>query len=309
MSADPPSPRHLLDEYLPYGATDTHVHVFDRRNFEYVKDRSYTPLSAPPAALARRHADLGIQRAVLVQPSVYGLDNACLLDAIHRAGQARCRGIAVVDLERTSAADLDTLHTAGVRCIRLNFAVRGDDDARPLREPLARAAALIRRPGWCVQVHGAASLLPLLGELLPRFGVPLVLDHFAGLKAADGAPGSPALAALLDLLASGAVYVKLSAFYRASTQAPHHHDLRPLVEHLIETRPDRLLWGSDWPHTGGGGATRDPARIEPFREVDLAASLAALRAWCGDDAILRRILVDNPAALYGFEPTTTGDPR
>lgn len=296
-----PSPAPKRSPTLPRSSTDTHAHVFDPARFGYVNCRSYTPPPAGLAALRAKHSELGVERAVLVQPSVYGDDNACLLDAIARAGSDRCRGIAVVDLERATADTLPALHAAGIRGIRLNFAVRHEAESQRVRLQLERAATLIGLTGWCVQIHADRSLLPVIGELVPRFRVPLVLDHFAGLKAADGAERSPALAALLALLATGTVYVKLSAFYRASTRAPGHADLRPLVERLIAARPDRLLWGSDWPHTGGGPA-RDPSRIEPFREVDLAASLAALQTWCPDDASYRRILVDNPAALYGFPP-------
>jgi predicted TIM-barrel fold metal-dependent hydrolase len=107
------------------------------------------------------------------------------------------------------------------------------------------------------------------------------------------------LRTLLELLATGRVWLKLSAFYRASNDAPRHADLAALARTLIATRPQRLLWGSDWPHTGGG-RDRDPARIEPFRQVDLPASLLALQSWVPDAAVLHRILVSNPAELYGF---------
>jgi len=289
--------------FLPPGATDAHVHVFNPSRFGYCAERSYTPGEATWQALRKHQAEFGIDRTLLVQPSVYGTDNACLLDAIARLGQDRCRGVAVVDLERATRADLQALHAAGVRGIRLNLEVRHETDAGRVRSRLDRAAAVVELPGWSVQLHCAAALLQTVAQSLEAFRVPLVLDHFAGLRAGDADAAGVPLCTLLGLLDSGRVYVKLSAFYRASQDAPQHADLAPLARTLIQARPDRLLWGSDWPHTGGG-RDRDPGRIEPFRDVDLTASLAALQSWAPDAAVLRRILTDNPAELYGFAAGT-----
>ncbi|WP_051244559.1 amidohydrolase family protein [Azohydromonas australica] len=289
-----------VDAPLPRGATDVHVHVFDPVRFAYAQGRSYTPGEAGVAALRERHAQLGIERVVLVQPSVYGSDNACLLDALAQLGAERGRGIAVVDLERVTRAELLALHAGGVRGIRLNLEVRHEADPARVLAELRRAAAVADLPGWNVQIHCAAALLPTVAQALDAFRVPLVLDHFAGLRAAHTDTAALPLRELLELLATGRVWLKLSGFYKASSDAPHHADLAPLARTLIAARPDRLLWGSDWPHTGGGGRERDPARIEPFRQVDLPASLAALRSWTPDAAVLHRILVSNPAGLYGF---------
>lgn len=290
---------------LPRGTTDAHVHVFDPVRYAYTAQRTYTPGAATVASLIERHAALGFERAVLVQPSVYGTDNACLLDALAKLGPRRSRGIAVVDLAAATRAELHALHDGGVRGVRLNLAVRQERDAAHASSELMQAAGAIDLPGWCVQVHCAAGFLPAVADAAPAMHVPLVLDHFGGLRASDARPGSAALRALLELLGSGRVYVKLSAFYRASSDSPHHGDLAPLARTLVQARPDRLLWGSDWPHTGGGGGrTRgiepDLRHIEPFRDVDLVASLAALRSWAGDEATLQRVLVTNPAELYGF---------
>ncbi|MDZ5458449.1 amidohydrolase family protein [Azohydromonas lata] len=282
------------------GATDTHVHVFDPARFAFAVARSYTPGPASAAALRECHAQLGIGRAVLVQPSVYGTDNGCMLDAIAQLGQHRCRGIAVVDLERVSRDELLALHAAGVRGVRLNLEVRHESDPARVLAELQRAAAVVDLPGWCVQIHCAASLLPVVAQALQGFRVPLVLDHFGGLRAGDADTLQPPLRTLLALLATDRVWLKLSAFYRASSDATRHAGLAPLARTLIQARAGRLLWGSDWPHTGGGNRDRDPARIEPFRTVDLPASLAALRSWAPDAAVLHRILVGNPAELYGF---------
>jgi predicted TIM-barrel fold metal-dependent hydrolase len=294
-------PAHAV---LPRGATDVHAHVFDPARFAYSAARSYTPGEARVAALRERHAQLGIERVVLVQPSVYGSDNACLLDALAQLGPERAGGIAVVDLERVTQEELLALHAAGVRGIRLNLEVRHESDPSRVLTELQRAAAVVDLPGWCVQIHCAAALLTTVAQALELFRVPLVLDHFGGLRAAQTHTAEPPLCTLLELLATGRVWVKLSAFYRVSNDAPHHADLAPLARTLMQARPERLLWGSDWPHTGGG-RDRDPTRIEPFRHVDLPASLAALRSWVPDAAVLHHIPVSNPVELYRFAANAT----
>lgn len=287
-------PRRLLP-----GATDTHVHVFDPQRFSYVQSRTYTPAAALVPDLGERHRQLGIERVVLVQPSVYGTDNTCLLDALATIGSDHGRGIAVADLRTVTRHELAAWHEAGIRGLRLNFEVRHITDVDAVADQLKKAAELVDLPGWCLQIHCGAGLLAPLASLITGSDVPVVLDHFGGLKAADASVGSDTMRTMVDLLQSGRVYVKLSAFYRASTQQPEHADLAPLAKALMAVRPDRLLWGSDWPHTGGG-ADRDPHRIEPFRTVDLPTSLAALQSWCSGPSMFRQILVSNPAQLYGF---------
>lgn len=291
---------------LPAGATDAHVHVFEPARFPYCSERTYTPGAASLQALQNLHAQLGIERLVLVQPSVYGTDNSCMLATLAQAGPGGCRGIAVVDLERVTRSELDGLHKAGVRGIRLNVEVRHHADPKQLRGTLARAAALVDLPGWCIQLHCAASLLESVAQCAEQVRVPIVLDHFAGLRAEHGGDQSKGpLGTLLRLLASDRVYVKLSAPYRVSCNKPPHADLTALATTLIEARPDRMLWGSDWPHTGSSrDRCGDLSRIEPFRNIDLAATLDALRLWASDEPTLQRILVDNPARLYGFAPRT-----
>lgn len=292
---------------LPRGAVDAHVHVFDPVRFPYSPQRSYTPPGAGVDALLSRHAGLGVERAVLVQPSVYGVDNHCLLNALGRLGVARARGIAVLDLDRVRPKDIDALHAAGVRGLRLNLKASGgqDDSGSADARALDAAADVVCRSDWCVQVHAQPGLLTVLGRRIERFESPVVLDHFANLGGGHNRPAAAPLATLLDLLASGRVWVKLSAPYRVSSCAPAHEDLLPLISTLLRAAPHRLVWGSDWPHTGGDGVrTQDLTQVEPFREVDLPATLRSLHSACaGDDDAWRRVLVDNPCALYGFDPT------
>lgn len=288
---------------MPAGSTDAHVHVFDPERHPYAVGRSYTPGAATLAQLRAHLEGAGLGRVVLVQPSVYGSDNACLLDAVAQLGAGVARGIACVDLDTTTPESLLGLHRAGVRGIRLNFEVRHEHNPGSVSRELAAAARLIDLPGWCVQLHCGGGLLGAVEDALKDFRVPVVLDHFAGARVTDAGSVAAQSRAVLRLLGTGRVYVKLSAFYRASQAAPSHDDLMPLVRPWLQAHPDRLLWGSDWPHTGGGAGSalaRDPARVEPFRNVDVPASLCALRTWCESEDSLRMVLVDNPATLYGF---------
>ncbi len=288
---------------LPPGACDAHVHVFDPQRHAYEATRTYTPGEASTESLVRLHDGLGISRAVLVQPSVYGTDNACLLASLACLGLARARGIAVVDDAGPGEVALAAMHAAGVRGIRFNLEVAGAAAPGAVLARLRAVRWLRGLPGWHLQLHaGSAQTLALLPDLA-ELGVPVVLDHFASLhKCATDA--MPEVAPLLDFLRDGPGYVKLSAPYR---RHPGWDEARviDLAVTLAEAAPARVLWGSDWPHTGGeAGAMRDPSRIEPFRAIDNTAILGALAAALGGQ-YLRRMLVDNPQGLYGFAPAAT----
>jgi predicted TIM-barrel fold metal-dependent hydrolase len=291
----------------PRGTCDTHVHVFDPARFPYALPRHYTPGTATVEDLRSHLARTGCERVLLVQPSTYGEDDRCLRDALARLGPAVARGITVREPATLDDATLAGLHAQGVRGLRLNLEVHGQADPGAVRGPLQAAARRLAGSGWCLQLHAALPLVRALADELGTLGVPVVLDHFAGLKAVDapapGAPLTPGLAAVLALLRTGRVNVKLSAAYRASTAGPAHDDLAPLVRAMATAAPERLLWGSDWPHTGGP-ATRDGdlTRIEPFRPENATLALDRLMAWLPDPALQARVLVHNPAALYGFDP-------
>lgn len=276
---------------------DTHVHVFDPARYPYAEVRRYTPGPADLAALERHLAGLEAAAVVLVQPSVYGVDNQCLLHALARLG-SRGRGIACVDVGATTANDFGKLDAAGVRGLRLNFAVEHEDNVGRAEQALREAAALVRLDGWCVQMHCASRLLPALEAALDEFQVPVVLDHFAGIRASTPLD-DPSMSAVRRLLSTGRVYVKASAFYRASAH-PTYDDLEPLLRELIAVRPDRILWGSDWPHTGGASA-RTPEGIEPFQRADVPATLDLVARCAPSAAVLHAVVAGNAARLYGFD--------
>ncbi|MFE8646343.1 amidohydrolase family protein [Sphingomonas sp. NCPPB 2930] len=285
---------------LPSGSCDCHVHIFDPARFPYVAGRTYTPGTATVADLRDFTSRLGTERVVLVQPSGYGTDNRCLLDALAQLGPNRARGVAVVNPTTVPAGELAQLHAAGVRSIRLNLEVKGVESADHAKSALRNALDLVADLHWSVQIYADLTVVAGLAGIIATAKTPVVLDHFAGLKAERGV-GQEGFSTLIDLLKGDSIYIKLSAPYRASKQ-PGYGDLAPFAKAFLETAPDRLVWASDWPHTGSSGArSEDLSRVEPFRQFDDGATLDLLRQWAGDDSLTFKILVANPARLYSFQ--------
>lgn len=283
----------------PPGTCDTHVHVFDPEHFPYESDRRYTPGVATVDDLRASCERLGVERVVLVQPSIYGTDNRCQFAAQDTLGDI-ARVVVVVDPARITPGDLHDLRARGVVGVRLNLAVKGESRSEAALAALAPALARLAGTGLVVHLHTDVDVVADLAGAIADAPVPVVLDHFGGVRPQDGAD-APATRRLLSLLADGQVWVKLSAPYRVSVE-PDHADLAPIARAMIAANPRRLLWASDWPHTGGGAerARRGPGEIEPFRDIDNAAALRRLADWAGDAQTYRTILADNPAALYRF---------
>lgn len=282
---------------VPAGACDCHVHVFGPyRKYPLADGRAYTP---PEASLdGARHVMriLGVSRLVLVQPSPYGTDNRCLLDALLELGD-RGRGIAVFGTD-TTAATIRGMHEAGVRGVRINGKSVGMNDAEVLTRRVEQIARIIEPFGWHVQLYLDGGLLPVLFPALEALPVHVVLDHMADVSPSE-ATDSPIRDALSRLLDTGRVWVKLSGTYRLSVV----DQLRvpEFVGNLVRTRPDRLVWGSDWPHTGTHPANgRDVERVTPFRSLDTGVLLSDLMGWIADVTVQQQILVQNPAQLYEF---------
>jgi predicted TIM-barrel fold metal-dependent hydrolase len=288
-------------QFPPAGTTDCHVHVFEPDRFPYAETRTYTPGTASVADLQSFRRDLAVDRLVLVQPSVYGDDNRCLLNALHELGPGISRGIAVIDPARTGDADLRALAQSGVVGVRVNLKAKGEDRAAAAVLAVAETISRVAAAGLAVQIYVDLPLVEALAAVIAAASVPVILDHFAGARAALGLE-QPGFSALLRLLDIGKIWIKLSATYRASHPAPDYQDVAALARTLIFTNPERLIWASDWPHTGGGAERRErkPGEIEPFRQVDDAHELSLLSSWTDDPSVVRRILVDNPARLYGF---------
>ena len=281
---------------LPPGATDCHTHVFGpQAKYLFDTARAYTPGEASVEELLAHQRDHGLARVVIVQPSPYGTDNACTLQAVRQIGP-QARAVAVIDPSLSPAA-LHTLHEQGVRGIRLNLETSGRSDPATARPLLQQAADHIAALGWHVQVYTSLAVIAALHDTIAALPVPVVVDHFGRAMAAAG-PTQPGFEALLNLVRSAKAFVKLSAAHRI---APTPDDAAEIAKALIAANPARMLWGSDWPHCGTPpGTDRDPARIEPFNPIDDHAALARLRTWSQDEATFKAILVDNPAQLYGF---------
>jgi 2-pyrone-4,6-dicarboxylate lactonase len=267
---------------LPPGACDAHCHVFGPGSvFPYAPNRRYTPEDAPKTALAALHAHLGVSRVVIVQASCHGTDNRAMLDAIAGAPQ-RLRGVAIVD-ESFSDRDLTALHEGGVRGVRFNFVkhLGGAPDMGVFSRTIARIKPL----GWHVVLHLDAPDIPALAPLITALNVPFVIDHMGRVDAAKGVD-QPAMRAVLKLARLENAWIKVSGSERIAK--PPFDDAVPIAAAIIAARPDRVLWGTDFPHPNLAVAV-DEADL-----VDLVPRFATTHA------LQHQLLVDNPARLYGF---------
>jgi predicted TIM-barrel fold metal-dependent hydrolase len=273
----------------PPGTCDTHAHIigpFDR--FPLAEERGYTPPVSDLAAFETFQKTLGIDRAVIVHPSCYGTMMDITVDAVTRMGE-RARGIAVVEPSITDA-ELDRLNEAGFRGLRFTTLLKGGADVGGITAMAER----IKRLGWHIQMFiDAQNQLEDLLPALSTLPVDLVIDHMGHFQP-DAGVDHPAFQAILDLVKGGRCWVKLSGAYRASNAAPGEatpwSDMTDYATALIETRADRMVWATDWPHV----MLWDKPMPEGADLLDWALS------WNVDDATMKQILVDNPAELYGF---------
>jgi predicted TIM-barrel fold metal-dependent hydrolase len=239
-----------------------------------------------------------IDRVVVVSASVYGTNNDCALDAIRQIGPG-ARGVANVSLEATDS-DLDRLHRGGIRGLRLNFETQGVADPRVAVERFHLASTRAAAMGWHIQVNTRLSIVEAMEEYVMSGPATVVFDHFAQADATLGID-QPGFSSLVRLLKSGRAYAKISAAYRISTRPPDYPDVAPLAQALIAANPERVLWGSDWPHPDGTRrAGRSPTDLAPPLPVDEGRLLDQLAVWSPDPTIRHAILVENPARLYGF---------
>lgn len=271
---------------LPADACDAHLHVFDPRfPAEAPHAMPANATAADYQALRRR---LGLQRAVIVQPRAHGTDNSVTLDAIQALGPRQTRGIAVLRPD-VQDAQLQSLHDGGIRGIR--FSLYTERDAMvslDMLEPLARRVAAL---GWHAQLHWRADQIAAQRGLLERLPCALVFDHMARLPVHEGTR-HPAFGVVRGLVQQGRAWVKLSGPYLDSTSglATDYADSDVLARAWVREAPERLVWGSDWPHV-----------TEKANPPDTAMLPALLKRWIPDDATRERVLVANAAELYGFE--------
>jgi D-galactarolactone isomerase len=268
----------------PPNTCDSHMHIYDSR-FPTAPYATIRPSNASVDDYRLLQKRLGTTRNIVVAPSTYGTDNACTLDAMAKLG-ATAHGVAVVDTSVTDA-ELKRLHDLGIRGIRFNLVQSGATTIAML-EPLSKR---VNDLGWHVQLHMLADAIVENADLLLRLPSPIVFDHLARIPQPAGVD-HPAFALVLKLLDKGRTWVKLSgAYMETKTGAPDYADVSKVARAYVKAAPERLVWASDWPH---------PTEKADAKPND-AILFDLLPNWAPDEARRNRILVDNPAALYGFD--------
>jgi predicted TIM-barrel fold metal-dependent hydrolase len=288
-------PATPVDFQVPPNACDCHTHIFgDPRKFPLWPGRTYTPEPASPQEMSELHRALHLERVVIVNPSIYGTDNSATLFGIKARG-ANARGVAVID-DKTPDRDLDALGRGGIRAIRINLTNAGRTDPAIARQRFQAALKRVQHRDWHIEMYTTLAVISRINDLVQASPVPVVFDHFGGAQAALGVH-QPGFADLVGLVHSGNAYVKVSGAYRSSTR-PDYADVKPLAEMLIAANADRIIWGSDWPHPNP--TTRAITEVTPLLHVDDGRLLNLVAVWAPDPAVRKKILVDNPARLYGF---------
>ena len=284
----PPDPNPRAPRFRPPPrACDTHFHLYGPpHRFPYVDERLYTPPAAPLEHYLALMEFLGLERGILVHPSVHGNDNWITLDALRRS-DGRLRGMA----RSTTAlepADVRLLHDAGVRGVRFNLVeeLGGAFDAAAYDRVVSAVAAR----GWVICVHAPGGALESLAEKLIRTPANVVIDHFGRVDGREGVAGKD-FHVLLDLVAEKNVWCKISGADRLMQRGASYANIPPMARALIERAPDRIVWGTDWPHSNV---------FAPGKMANDGDLLNMLMDFAPDEAVRARILADNPAALFDF---------
>jgi 2-pyrone-4,6-dicarboxylate lactonase len=273
---------------LPKGSIDTHVHVFEP-GYPLSAGRGYNPPDSTLADLKQLHATLGIERVVFTQPSVYGTDNSAILDAmaaLNAQKPGRARGVAALAMQ-ISDKEIAALDASGVRGVRLNTDNKG---GMPIRmDEIPELAARIRPFGWHLEFLFPGKHIVELMPLFSALQLPMSIAHFAYQPATAGVAAA-GFQALLELARRGNTWIKISGANRVSaTDLPPYHDVKPMAHALIEAAPERIMWGTDWPHP-------NKYVVNP-NDGDL---VDAFGDWVTDAAMRRKIMVETPAAFYRF---------
>jgi predicted TIM-barrel fold metal-dependent hydrolase len=262
------------------------MHIFGPyHRYPLSPGRGYTPPEASIGMYLDMLSTIGLSRTVVVQPSIYGTDNAVTLDAVEAMGLDRARAVVVVD-DSFDLAALKAMAPRGACAVRFN-AVSGN--GTPL-EQLEKLGETLASLGWHLQLYAHSAEMVALESVLARLPCPLVVDHMGGVQSTEGGVDNPGFKALLRLLERGA-WAKLCG-YRSSTAAPYA-DVGDMARAMIAAAPERCVWGTDWPH---------PSLRSPEEVPDDGVLLDCLGEWAPAEAQRQAILVDNPARLYGFGP-------
>jgi predicted TIM-barrel fold metal-dependent hydrolase len=273
---------------------DTHIHIIGNQlDYPMVVERRYTPGLASVESLKIHLDQQGLERAVIIQPSVYGFDNRCTLDALQTMLD-KARGVLVLP-ESVTAAQLQTFDAQGARGIRLNIESTGNFSVADLVTQLQFWGARLADIGWHIQVYAPMAWLAACADVIAKLPVPVVLDHFS--LWTDVFCNSDDARKLLELLGSGKIYIKLSASYRIPIKDVDA--LHVLVQRLLTLRPDRLLWGSDWPHTYRE-PSKSPLEVSAFRKIATESLVKERDLWLYNTDTKQQVLVENPDRLYRF---------
>jgi D-galactarolactone isomerase len=269
---------------LPALACDCHLHIYDPRFPMAWPQLRGTPEAAVPD-FRRLQQRLGTTRAVVVQPAAYGTDNRVTLDAIAQLGIENARGVAVVHPEVTDA-ELEAMHAGGVRGLR--FTQHDPHTAITTPEMIEPLAARVRELGWHVQLHLRGEQLVEMAAMIQRLPGTIVIDHIARIPQPQGTHHE-AFALVKRWLAEGRTWMKVSGPYlETKTGSPRYADVGRVAAEFVKAAPERLVWGSDWPHP------------TEHAKPDDAVMLDLLREWTQDETVWKKILVANPETLYGF---------
>lgn len=288
--ASSPSPR------MPPGSWDSHMHILDADRYPLCPTAVYRPSKHTVAQAVAFEASVGASNVVLVQPSIYGHDNACLLDALRLFGPARARGVVAFDTEHTPPATLRAWHELGVRGVRLNLQSTGQTMSQEtMRDVLRRYADAVRPLGWVIQLYIPLAMVKALVDIVPTLGVRICIDHMGSPSLPP--PRSESAASLLDpysldgfgalvrLLQGGLTYVKLSAPYRISKRQGYVQDVEPMAREMLRAAPTRVVFATDWPHTR-------------FEGLDITPWMQQVMDWCGDQRLRDRVFRANAEELW-----------
>ncbi|TCT10815.1 amidohydrolase family protein [Paralcaligenes ureilyticus] len=281
---------------LPAQACDCHVHLIGPiAQYPMNEDRHYTPGPAGLDALIGHMHRLSLDRVVLIQPSVYATDNRCLLGGLRRL-QGKARGVAVL-ADDISDTDLVTLSESGVRGLRINLESADTQDPDAVRNSLKKWSKRLSPLSWHIQIYASLNVIDASLGYMNDLAVPVVLDHFA-MASMTRPMADPKIQHLLQAVRNGNVYVKLSASYRVAAMIENRAPAE-LARALLDANPQRILWGSDWPHTN-----REPGKaageVSAYRPVSPESLRQELFAFLPTPELLHQVLVENPARLYGF---------
>ena len=285
---------------LPSGAWDSHIHVLDTKNFVMKDDRPFTPKAAPVEDALAFEKSLGIDHVCIIASSIYGQDNSCLAESL-RLLQGKARGIAYIDPATISDEELDRLHAAGVRGVRLNLWTTGKSfGASEWESVLTKYAQRLKRNDWVLQVYASMEQFVHAAPILPKLGVKVVIDHLGCPNPGTIVSEQTGCRELYDLLRSSRnVYIKISGAYRFE-EVP---GLDEHIQTLHRLAPDQVVWASDWPHTGGmkHNPNSDPRQEQDFLTPDIPGFLRQCLSYCEQDPeLVQKMWVENPRRLWDY---------